>query len=92
MPPPPPPARNEDANDANDGGGGDDDDDDASAIVATAHLLLRGLVPAFVGFSVGSREDGGGAGGGGVRASAFQMTYKKDLPRLGRNGEDGYWR
>lgn len=61
------------------------------AVITTAHLLLRGLVPAFVGCSIGSDEIIGGSsgsekGGGGVQASAFQMTYRKDLPKLGNGG------
>ncbi|KAL3808036.1 hypothetical protein ACHAXA_004996 [Cyclostephanos tholiformis] len=74
--------------------------EDASCIVSTAHLLLRGLIPAFVGCSIGvvdddegRKDDGeviavGGAGSnGGVRASAFQMTYRKDMPKFGNDGE-----
>ena len=60
--------------------------DDIPAVITTAHLLLRGLVPAFVGCSIGS-ERIGDEPGGGVQASAFQMTYRKDLPKLGREGE-----
>jgi hypothetical protein len=79
------------------GGGGGEGGDDSSkipAVITTAHLLLRGLIPAFVGCPIGICENttngggGGGGGDGGVRASAFQMTYRKDLPKLGaKNGE-----
>ena len=72
----------------------------AAAIVSTAHLLLRGLIPAFIGCSIGSS----GSGGGGtktsstnddtgedskeqVRASAFQMTYRKDMIKFGTDGK-----
>lgn len=51
--------------------------------ITTAHLLLRGLVPSLLGCPVGEET---GGGGGGVRASAFQMTYRKDLPKLGVEG------
>lgn len=63
------------------------------AAITTAHLLLRGLVPAFLGCSIGDDDekkgnDGSGFSSKGVRASAFQMTYRKDLPKLGvMNGE-----
>eukprot|EP00581_Thalassiosira_minuscula_P010666 CAMPEP_0183724108 /NCGR_PEP_ID=MMETSP0737-20130205/17279_1 /TAXON_ID=385413 /ORGANISM="Thalassiosira miniscula, Strain CCMP1093" /LENGTH=833 /DNA_ID=CAMNT_0025954589 /DNA_START=101 /DNA_END=2599 /DNA_ORIENTATION=+ len=82
-------------------------------IITTAHLLLRGLVPAFLGCSIGSddillqrnQDNNNGssdsndtsntnnnssnsnvAKGGAVQASAFQMTYRKDLPKLGKDG------
>mmetsp|Transcript_10670 Transcript_10670/g.23597 ORF Transcript_10670/g.23597 Transcript_10670/m.23597 type:complete len:768 (+) Transcript_10670:82-2385(+) len=54
------------------------------AVITTAHLLLRGLVPAFVGCSIGDGDDGSGKKN--VQASAFQMTYRKDLPKLGNDG------
>jgi hypothetical protein len=62
------------------------------AIITTAHLLLRGLIPAFVGCSIGITDNDINNNndvndGGGVRASAFQMTYRKDLPKLGVHGE-----
>ncbi len=62
------------------------------AVITTAHLLLRGLIPAFVGCSIGicdnNDDDDNNINGGhdfGPRASAFQMTYRKDLPKLGAN-------
>ena len=55
--------------------------------ITTAHLLLRGLVPAFVGCSIGVDDDDDKGSVAGVRASAFQMTYRKDLPKLGKDGE-----
>lgn len=78
-----------------------DESDEAVAIVSTAHLLLRGLIPAFVGCSIGRSSISGGGNktcnnDGGeessttkeqVRASAFQMTYRKDLPKLGNDGK-----
>ena len=66
------------------GGGGE-----IPAVITTAHLLLRGLIPAFVGCSIGDVDNNDGGGdGGGLRASAFQMTYRKDLPKLGvQHGE-----
>ena len=65
------------------GGGGE-----IPAVITTAHLLLRGLIPAFVGCSIGDVDNNGGGDGGGLRASAFQMTYRKDLPKLGvQHGE-----
>ena len=75
---------------------------EAAAIVGTAHLLLRGLIPAFIGCSIGSGSSGssGSSGDGGrktsreeeeekeqVRACAFQMTYHKDLPKFGKDGK-----
>lgn len=62
------------------------------AVITTAHLLLRGLIPAFVGCSIGANEIIGGKEDGmmvkgDVQASAFQMMYRKDLPKLGPNGE-----
>ncbi|KAL9179033.1 hypothetical protein ACHAXT_000075 [Thalassiosira profunda] len=54
--------------------------------LTTAHLLLRGLVPALAGCPIGADELNGGNIEGGVRAGAFQMTYRKDLPKLGRAG------
>ena len=63
------------------------------AIITTAHLLLRGLIPAFVGCSIVitdndiNNNNNDVNDGGGVRASAFQMTYRKDLPKLGVHGE-----
>ncbi len=70
------------------------------AVITTAHLLLRGLIPAFVGCSIGicennDNDDTGGDIVSGLRASAFQMTYRKDLPKLGaNNGEsvDGMYK
>ena len=75
-------------------------DDEIPPVITTAHLLLRGLVPAFVGCSIsddviydvanGNNDDSSAAAGkkgGGVQASAFQMTYRKDLPKLGNDGE-----
>ncbi|EJK76629.1 hypothetical protein THAOC_01600, partial [Thalassiosira oceanica] len=56
---------------------------DIPPAITTAHLLLRGLVPSLLGCPVGEET---GGGGGGVRASAFQMTYRKDLPKLGVEG------
>lgn len=50
--------------------------------ISTGHLLLRGLIPSFVGCAIG--DDGSGVGA--VRASAFQMTFRKELPQLGRAG------
>jgi len=50
------------------------------AVITTAHLLLRGLLPAFLGCSIDAADSDGGRG---VQASAFQMTYRKDLPKLG---------
>jgi len=47
------------------------------AEISTAHLLLRGLLPAYLGCPIGSSS------ATGVRPSAFQMTYRKDLPKLG---------
>jgi len=76
-----------------------DESDEAAAIVSTAHLLLRGLIPAFVGCSIGSSsgggtktptnaaDDKGGEGKEQVRSSAFQMTYRKDLIKFGTDGE-----
>ena len=73
--------------------------DEIPPVITTAHLLLRGLVPAFVGCSIsddviyvvanGNDDNSSAAGkkGGGVQASAFQMTYRKDLPKLGNDGE-----
>ena len=46
------------------------------AVITTAHLVLRGVLPAFLGCSIDN--DG---------ASAFQMTYRKDLPKLGKDGK-----
>ena len=55
------------------------------SIITTSHLLLRGLIPAFVGCSIGDNDEKGGKG---VRASAFQMTYRKDLNKIGaENGK-----
>jgi hypothetical protein len=72
----------------------------AAAIVSTAHLLLRGLIPAFVGCSIGSSSGGGGTKTSSnnnndtgedskeqVRASAFQMTYRKDMIKFGPDGK-----
>ena len=70
-----------------------DESDEAAAIVSTAHLLLRGLIPAFVGCSIGSSSGGGTKtpttreGKEQVRSSAFQMTYRKDLIKFGTDGE-----
>ena len=55
---------------------------DIPPAITTAHLLLRGLVPSLLGCPVGEET----GDGGGVRASAFQMTYRKDLPKLGVEG------
>ena len=53
-------------------------------IITTSHLLLRGIIPAFIGCSIGDNDDKEG----GVRASAFQMTYRKDLNKIGaENGK-----
>ena len=49
-------------------------------IITTSHLLLRGLIPAFIGCSVGDNNNDDD--GKGVRASAFQMTYRKDLNKI----------
>ena len=55
-------------------------------IITTSHLLLRGLIPAFVGCSIGDNDEKGGKEM--VRASAFQMTYRKDWGKLGvENGK-----
>jgi hypothetical protein len=55
-------------------------------IITTSHLLLRGIIPSFIGCSVGDNNDE--KGGKGVRASAFQMTYRKDLNKIGaENGK-----
>ena len=52
-------------------------------IITTSHLLLRGIIPAFIGCSIGDNDEKGG-----VRASAFQMTYRKDLNKIGaENGK-----
>ncbi|KAL7432533.1 hypothetical protein ACHAXM_003175 [Skeletonema potamos] len=51
------------------------------AEISTAHLLLRGLLPAYVGCPIGSSSSA--IEGGAVRPSAFQMTYRKDLYKLG---------
>jgi hypothetical protein len=71
----------------------------AAAIVSTAHLLLRGLLPAFVGCSIGTSSGGGGTKTSSnnnndgedskeqVRASAFQMTYRKDMIKFGTDGK-----
>ena len=74
----------------------------AAAIVSTAHLQLRGLIPAFIGCSIGSSSSGSGGGGTKtsstnddtgedskeqVRASAFQMTYRKDMIKFGTDGK-----
>ena len=48
-------------------------------VITTAHLLLQVLLPAFLGCSI----DAADSDGGGVQASAFQMTYQKDLSKLG---------
>ena len=72
-----------------------DESDEAAAIVSTAHLLLRGLIPAFVGCSIGSSSGGGtktptktdDEGKEQVRSSAFQMTYRKDLIKFGTDGK-----
>ena len=72
-----------------------DESDEAAAIVSTAHLLLRGLIPAFVGCSIGSSSGGGAKtptktddeGKEQVRSSAFQMTYRKDLIKFGTDGK-----
>lgn len=56
------------------------------SIITTAHLLLRGLVPAFLGCSIG--DDESESADNKCRASAFQMTYRKDLIKLGvENGK-----
>ena len=55
------------------------------SIITTAHLLLRGLVPAFLGCSIGDDES---ESADKCRASAFQMTFRKDLIKLGvENGK-----
>ena len=69
----------------------------AAAIVSTAHLLLRGLIPAFVGCSIGSTSGGTKTSANNnnndtgekeqVRASAFQMTYRKDMIKFGPDGK-----
>ena len=66
------------------------------AVITTAHLLLRGLIPAFVGCSTGGDGDDNDNDNGGKSSSssssssstagAFQMTYRKDLPKLGSAG------
>ena len=70
--------------------------DEVPPVITTAHLLLRGLVPAFVGCSISDDVICGSGRGdsnnssstkGEVQASAFQMTYRKDLPKLGDDGE-----
>ena len=61
----------------------DHDDEYASAIVATAHLLLRGLVPAFVGFPVGCR------GGGGVVVDGRRGEGKDNGGGVGGAGGGG---
>ena len=67
-------------------GNTDGSDEAIPPLINTAHLLLRGLIPAFLGCPMG--DDAGAACSAGVRPSAFQMTYRKDLPRLGSvNGE-----
>jgi hypothetical protein len=76
----------------------------AAAIVSTAHLLLRGLIPAFVGCSIGSSSSSGGTKTSScnnnddedsskeqVRASAFQMTYRKDMIKFGTDGKVIYY-
>ena len=75
----------------------------AAAIVSTAHLLLRGLLPAFVGCSIGTSSGGGGTKTSSnnnndgedskeqVRASAFQMTYRKDMIKFGTDGKVIYY-
>ena len=45
----------------------------AAAIVSTAHLLLHGLIPAFIGCSIGSSSGSGGGGGCGVGSSAILL-------------------
>ena len=60
------------------------------SIITTAHLLLRGLIPAFLGCSIGDDESEKNNGGSAdkCRASAFQMTFRKDLIKLGvENGK-----
>ena len=48
------------------------------SIITTAHLLLRGLIPAFLGCSIGDDESEKNNGGSAdkCRASAFQMTFR----------------
>ena len=48
------------------------------AEISTAHLLLRGVLPAFLGCPIGSSSSSSAP-----RPSAFQMTYRKELPKLG---------
>jgi len=50
------------------------------SIITTSHLLLRGIIPAFIGCSIGDNDEKGGKEK--VRASAFQMTYRKDLNKI----------
>ena len=60
-------------------------------IITTSHLLLRGIIPAFIGCSIGDNNDDKG-GKEMVRASAFQMTYRKDLNKIGaENGKLLYY-
>lgn len=49
------------------------------AVITTAHLVLRGVLPAFLGCSIDNND--------GASASAFQMTYRKDLIKLGKDGK-----
>ena len=59
------------------------------AVITTAHLLLQVLLPAFLGCSIDAADSDGGRG---VQASAFQMTYQKDLSKLGAaDGELVNW-
>ena len=61
--------------------------------ITAAHLLLRGLLPSFLGCGIG---DGGEASTSGddaspIRASAFQMTFRKDLVALGKENGKSRW-
>ena len=53
---------------------------DIPPIITTSHLLLRGIIPSFIGCSIGDNDEKGGKEK--VRASAFQMTYRKDLNKI----------
>ncbi|KAL3804183.1 hypothetical protein HJC23_013702 [Cyclotella cryptica] len=50
--------------------------------ITTTHLLLRGLLPSFLGCGIGDSDEGC-SNAAAVRASAFQMTFRKDLKALG---------
>lgn len=49
--------------------------------ITTAQLLLRGLIPSFLGCGIGDSDEC--SANAPVRASAFQMTFRKDLKALG---------